>query len=58
MVSCTVGIITRRLLYPLKDVKSGPALQAEGSAEFGLTLQNDNMEVVSAGVVNGKACSY
>ena len=72
VVCCTVGIFTRRPLYLLKDVENRPVAQAEGHAQFGLSLQNvscplavkrvdlfnDSMEVVSAGVVHRNACPH
>ena len=71
VVCCTVGTLIRRPLYPLKDVESSSVVHAEGSTKLGLPPQkvlcpltvklvnmfNDSVEVTSAGVVHGSACS-
>ena len=65
-------IFTHEPLYPLKDVKNRPVVQAEGSAKFGLPLQkivcplavkrldlfNSSMEIASGGFGYGDNCSY
>ena len=70
-VCYTVGTLTRRPLFILKDVESSFVVQPESSAKLSLPLQkvfcqlavklvdlfNDNVEVVSARVVHGSAYS-
>ena len=67
-----VDILTRRSLYPLKDVESRHVVQDKESAMFGLPLEkdfsplavklvdliSDSMEIASARFVDGNACSH